>query len=105
MDFKKEQEKFDAIKWYDSIVAGEDRCGSYDFCVKCNKANPYPCAYAAYEYAFGEAPSDKEEVEACVLQKTPSVECSEEEPLLEEAPEKKVKKNYTPIAVVRLRSK
>ncbi len=48
MDFKSEQEKFDGVKWYDSIVAGEDRCGSYDFCTFCNKEESEPCARAAY---------------------------------------------------------
>ncbi len=48
MDFQNEQEKFDVIKWYDSIVAGEDRCGSYEFCSVCNKAEPQPCARAAF---------------------------------------------------------
>ncbi len=48
MDFKSQQEKFDEIKWYDSIVAGEDRCGSYDFCVGCDKKESFPCARAAY---------------------------------------------------------
>ncbi len=48
MNFKVEQDKFDTIKWFDSIVAGEDRCGSYDFCATCNKAETEPCARAAY---------------------------------------------------------
>ncbi len=47
MDMKFQQEKFDDVKWYDSIVAGEDRCGSYDFCAFCNKDEAYPCANAA----------------------------------------------------------
>ncbi len=46
MDFESQQKKFDDIKWYDSIVAGEDRCGSYEFCEKCNKQEPCPCARA-----------------------------------------------------------
>ncbi len=48
MDFKSQQEQFDKIKWYDSIVAGCDRCGSYEFCAVCDKAEEYPCAHAAY---------------------------------------------------------
>ncbi len=48
MDFKAQQEKFDDIKWYDSIVAGFDRCGTYDFCSVCDKAEENPCARAAY---------------------------------------------------------
>ncbi len=50
MDFKSQQDKFDNIKWYDSIVAGCDRCGSYEFCGVCDKKEPEPCARAAYRY-------------------------------------------------------
>ena len=46
MDLQLEQKKFDDVKWYDSILMGEDRCGSYDFCDKCNKFELYPCANA-----------------------------------------------------------
>ena len=46
MDFRAEQEKFDKIKWYDSITVGYDCCGSYAFCKNCNKAEEYPCARA-----------------------------------------------------------
>ncbi len=47
MDFKTQQKRFDDIKWYDSIVAGEDRCGCYSFCKYCDKSLPEPCARAA----------------------------------------------------------
>ncbi len=50
MDFKTQQERFDDIKWYDSIVAGCDRCGSYAFCGDCDKNQTEPCARAAYRY-------------------------------------------------------
>ncbi len=50
MDFKARQDKLDVIKWYDSIVAGEDRCGTYAFCVKCRKKEEYPCARAEDRY-------------------------------------------------------
>ncbi len=53
MDYKLQQERMDDIKWYDSIVAGEDRCGSYDFCVKCKKESKYPCARAKLRYEHG----------------------------------------------------
>lgn len=49
MDFQAQQKKFDDIKWFDSIIAGEDRCGTYDFCGVCNKEETYPCARAAYK--------------------------------------------------------
>ena len=50
MDFKTQQEQFDNQKWYDSILAGEDKCGSYDFCVKCCRMEKYPCARAAHRF-------------------------------------------------------
>ena len=53
MDFKAQQKRFDEIKWFDSIVAGYDRCGSYEFCGRCNKEEEEPCAHAAYRYRKG----------------------------------------------------
>ena len=53
MTLKQEQKKFDELKWFDSIAAGEDRCGSYEFCAECNKTNTYPCARAARKYTRG----------------------------------------------------
>ena len=53
MDFKNRQDQFDNVKWYDSIVAGEDKCGSYEFCGKCRKNEPFPCARAAHRYNNG----------------------------------------------------
>ena len=50
MNFKTQQEQFDNQKWYDSVIAGEDKCGSYAFCVKCSSVDKYPCAKAAHRY-------------------------------------------------------
>lgn len=50
MDFKEWQAKFDEKKWIDSIIAGEDRCGTYEFCQKCKKSESEPCAKAFYRY-------------------------------------------------------
>ena len=50
MDFKTQQEQFDSKKWYDSLCAGEDMCGKYDFCIKCCKTEKYPCARASHRY-------------------------------------------------------
>ncbi len=50
MDFKGQQNIFDDIKWYDSILAGYDRCGSYEFCINCDKQEPEPCARAAFRH-------------------------------------------------------
>ncbi len=46
MDYKSQQADFDNKKWYDSVLVGDDRCGTYDFCVKCDKSEEYPCAKA-----------------------------------------------------------
>ena len=51
MTLKEEQMKFDNEKWYASIVAGEDLCGTYSFCVYCKKTLTYPCARAARKSA------------------------------------------------------
>lgn len=53
MDYKLQQERFDVQKWYDSIIAGEDRCGAYDFCAKCKREKKYPCARAQRRYQYG----------------------------------------------------
>lgn len=53
MDFKAEQEKFDKIKWDDSMQEGHDKCGTYDFCSSCKKEPLYPCARAAHRYEAG----------------------------------------------------
>ena len=50
MKLKERQKEFDVIKWYDSVLAGEDKCGSYNFCVKCRKEETYPCARAEHRY-------------------------------------------------------
>lgn len=50
MNFQKQQDAFDTVKWYDSIQAGDDKCGTYTFCEKCRKDDEFPCARAAYRY-------------------------------------------------------
>ena len=50
MDFKTQQNQFDVQKWFDSMWAGRDKCGEYDFCCKCSKTEKYPCARAAHRY-------------------------------------------------------
>lgn len=44
---KNKQNELDKKKWLDSEY-GEDTCGSYAFCAKCDKAKEYPCANAFY---------------------------------------------------------
>lgn len=41
------QNELDAIKWTDSQVSG-DTCGTYDYCVQCDRDTDYPCARAYY---------------------------------------------------------
>ena len=50
MDYKKQQDKIDKMKWADSVAAESDLCGTYDFCVACDKTLENPCARAAYKY-------------------------------------------------------
>ena len=50
MNLKRRQKEIDDLKWYDSILAGEDKCGSYPYCGKCDKDAKYPCARAEYKY-------------------------------------------------------
>lgn len=53
MNFKIRQSEMDNEKWFDSILAGEDLCGSYDFCSKCRKEEKYPCARAENRWKNG----------------------------------------------------
>lgn len=45
------QEDFELKKWMDSRKANKDLCGTYDFCIKCDKSLERPCekAYVAYK--------------------------------------------------------
>ena len=53
MNLKSQQEKFDKVKWFDSIRVGCDACGSYVFCGSCRKEEENPCARAAHRHANG----------------------------------------------------
>lgn len=53
MNFKKQQDQFDKVKWFDSIRAGMDTCGTYVFCDVCQKDEMNPCARAAHRRANG----------------------------------------------------
>ena len=50
MNYKQQQDKFDVVKWHDTLAAGYDTCGSYEFCSFCDKSLENPCARAAYKY-------------------------------------------------------
>ncbi len=46
---KDKQNELDAIKWTDSEISG-DTCGTYEYCVRCDKEADYPCARAYYAH-------------------------------------------------------
>ncbi len=46
MNYEQRQKELDNQKWYDSVLCGQDCCGAYDYCVKCRKEQPTPCARA-----------------------------------------------------------
>ena len=50
MSTLEKQNEFDKKKWEDSVNAGRDTCGEYDYCAKCNKNHEYPCATAYDAY-------------------------------------------------------
>lgn len=43
MAITKKQQELDQMKWEKSIEQGFDACGSFDFCVKCDKSLENPC--------------------------------------------------------------
>ena len=43
MAITKRQKELDLIKWNKSIEIGADACGTFDYCVKCNKDLENPC--------------------------------------------------------------
>ncbi len=50
MAITKKQMELDKMKWEESERAGKDACGTFEFCVKCDKSLENPCdkAYTAY---------------------------------------------------------
>ena len=43
MAITKRQKELDLVKWNKSIEIGADACGTFDYCVKCNKDLENPC--------------------------------------------------------------
>lgn len=57
-ELKKLQDELDVLKWNDAQArGGQDTCGTYDYCVKCNKSVEFPCAKA--KTAFEAKPAKK----------------------------------------------
>lgn len=46
MAITKKQKELDEIKWKKSEEQGFDACGSFDYCVKCDKSLENPCEKA-----------------------------------------------------------
>ena len=46
----KKQKELDVIKWEKSVEMGADACGTFEYCVKCDKSLENPCdkAYKAF---------------------------------------------------------
>jgi hypothetical protein len=61
MAITKRQKELDVIKWNKSVELGADACGTFDYCVKCNKALENPCdkAYKKFNAKPKEAKTEK----------------------------------------------
>ena len=57
MALSKKQKELDLLKWNKSEEIGADACGTFDFCVKCDKTKENPCATA--HTAFNKKPVAK----------------------------------------------
>ena len=46
----KKQHELDVMKWEKSVAMGADACGTFEFCIKCDKSLENPCdkAFKAY---------------------------------------------------------
>lgn len=60
MALTKRQRELDVMKWLKSEAQGFDACGSFDYCVKCNKSKENPCDKAYM--AFNKKPAVKKSV-------------------------------------------
>ena len=50
MAITKKQQELDVIKWNKSVEMGQDACGTFDYCAKCDISLENPCdkAYKAF---------------------------------------------------------
>ena len=50
MAITKKQQELDLLKWKKSEEIGADACGTFDYCVKCDKTKENPCdkAYTSF---------------------------------------------------------
>mgnify|MGYP004646133907 CR=1 FL=1 len=81
MAISDKQRELDKIKWEKSVMLGIDACGTFDYCVMCDKSkeNPCECAFNRFynvdlgdhELVIG-APEEKFEVVEKVVAKKPT---------------------------------
>ena len=69
MAITKRQKELDEIKWNKSVELGSDACGSFDYCVKCNKELENPCD-KAYKKFNAKPKADKAPAKKPAAKKT-----------------------------------
>lgn len=69
MAITKRQKELDEIKWHKSVELGSDACGSFDYCVKCNKELENPCD-KAYKKFHAKPKAEKEPAKKPAAKKT-----------------------------------
>ncbi len=62
MAITKKQQELDVAKWLKSEELGADACGTFDYCVKCDKNKENPCEKAYV--AFNKKPTAKKSLPA-----------------------------------------
>ena len=110
MDLREIQERFDLEKCNDSRIAGKDTCGTYDFCVCCDKDVEYPCATAKMKFAQKEEkvyyrlavlrpvkePESEKTFDEAEPEKVEAEEVKAEEEEVEEKVEEKIEEEAAP---------
>lgn len=69
MAITKKQMELDKVKWLKSEEMGKDACGSFDYCVACDKNIENPCAKA---YSKFNKPAKKEVAATVAKAKKPA---------------------------------
>lgn len=72
MAISEKQKELDLIKWQKSELLGRDACGTFDYCVKCNKSNENPCEKALADYSAPEKPAKTATTTKRTCAKTPA---------------------------------
>lgn len=71
MVITKKQKELDIIKWNKSVEQDYDACGTFDYCIKCNKELENPCDKAYKKFnASNKAKKSAGEVAVTQVKKT-----------------------------------